>query len=137
MDFGFTNDGARHAAAVAWRLAAQADGWEVNAGSADEPIERYAHLSKDGWVAHVMARVEEPGGRWAYQASVTVWASDGLQIMVPTVYPGFSALQALTRHCGDCGKHDVETTRVSFAGRVCLDCLPAARKHREYPGWSS
>lgn len=135
MDFGFTNDDARFAAATAWREAAIADGWDAKPSYASEAMDRMCKLERDGFVVRVASRTQM--GKWKYQADVCGWAPDGLQIRLPTVYTDFELIKQQVRHCSDCNKDDVDTFRVSFAGRVCASCLPAAQKAREYPGWSN
>lgn len=133
MDDGYTNDSARFAAAVAWREAAIADGWDAKPGYPNhEAMERVCHLSKDGYIVHVLTR--EKVGKWAYQASVNVWGPDGLAIKPPFVYD-MAAITAGTRHCNYCNADDVDTERVGFAGRCCAACLPRQREIAERPGW--
>lgn len=138
-EWGHTDNPARIAAARAFREAMAADGWDCVAGDGGRgprTVEAYAHLRRDGWVAHVMADIYPPGKKWYGQASVHIWAPDRLDIKPPDIYPGFEKLQALIRHCNYCDRDDVDTERVSFAGRCCAQCLSAERDRLEYPGWT-
>lgn len=135
-EFGFTNDRAELDAAHAWRVAAIADGWKAKPTyDKNEPLERHATLSKDGFVAHVKARDDtEKKYRHRYEAGVHVWAPDGLSVRAPTIYD-FAAIKAGVRHCVNCGKDDVDTQRYSFAGRCCADCVQPLRAKYERSGW--
>jgi hypothetical protein len=136
MDFGFTNDKEQYDAAVKFRQDAIADGWIVEQGPGKEPIERYCHLKKEGWVCHVMSRTYDPGRKWKYEAEVTIWGPDHLQILAPKVYD-WAVIQANLRRCTYCKKVDVDVQQVNFAGRCCNDCLSAVRKRTEFRGWTS
>jgi hypothetical protein len=78
----------------------------------------------------------EKKGKWAYEASISIWGPDGMAVGVPELYE-WGAVKAGLRTCNACGKTDVETFRFSFAGRCCNDCIPAMRKKHEYPGWTN
>lgn len=134
MDFGLTNSDAQFDAANAWREAAIADGWTASPSYEGEPATSMCDLKRDGFHIRVASRLEK--GRWKYMAQVTGWGPDGMSIRLPTVYSTFQLIQQQVRHCADCGKDDVDTFRVGFAGRVCAVCLPEARKKCEYPGWA-
>lgn len=135
MDFGFTNDDAKFAAANAWREAAIADGWEATPCYSSEPLTAMCHLSRDGFKVRVASR--EKQGKWKYMADVCGWGPDGLSIRLPTVYSGFELIQQQLRHCNKCEADDVDTQQYSFAGRCCSNCIDQARKQHEYPGWNS
>ena len=109
-----------------WCEAALADGWEASKLYASEPIETAAWLALDGWTAFIFRRLHD--------TSVVVWAPDRLAVKAPLVYRR-QALMAGSHTCNYCGKVDCVTQRVGFAGRCCLECLPAKRKELEYPGW--
>lgn len=124
------------AAALAWRDAAVADGWDVRPTYQHEDVDSAFTLERAGWKVSGLARrgaENEPplGG-----GEITVWAPDGLQIKVPIVYPGIAELDRMTRWCEHCGREDVHTRRVGFAGRVCDDCHPAVQAAVETPGWN-
>lgn len=134
-DFGFTNDVRQMEAAENWRVAAIADGWAYEPMyPPQEAVEVSTKLRKEGWVAHVITR-NNPGPLWQYQAEVSVWGPDGLWVNPGEIY-NFENLQANLRYCMYCGSHDVDTQRVSFAGRCCVPCLEAQRKISEFPGWT-
>lgn len=119
--------------AIAWRIAALADGWSNEPTYQHEAIDRASTLRKDGFIAQIIARPEDkvfkPIG------SIAIWGPDGLAIDIDNEY-NWDKIQANLRLCMDCKRGDVETQRVGFAGRVCVECLPAARKRDEYAGWS-
>lgn len=136
MDFGFTNDRARLAAAVAFRNAAAADGWHLQPSSpSEESVTRAAQLTRDGFTILILSRPEAPPASWRYQVSVDIWGPDGLTIPTPPRY-GMGLLRAGLRTCPHCGATDVETVRFNFAGRCCRVCLPAMRRRAERPGWN-
>jgi hypothetical protein len=134
-EFGFTNDWNDYQAVVDYREAAIADGWSCEPTyGRDESMERAAKLKRDGFVMHVISRVGTPG-TFKYEAQVTIWGPDGLQINPSKVYD-WQAIQAAVKTCNSCGRVGVETKRYSFAGRCCDDCLPAMQKKHEYAGWT-
>jgi len=141
-EFGYTNSDADYAKVVAWRDAAVADGWTLNAVYKKEPETSYGHLSKDGFTVHACCRVTEEmkkrfahySSKWKYEAQINVWGPDGLAVRAPENY-NWAELVAATRKCHHCGKTDVDTVRYSFAGRCCHDCLPAMKAQHEQPGW--
>jgi hypothetical protein len=138
MDFGFTNDVADLEAVRQWVADAVADGWDIEPTYRVEPVGRAARLTRDGYIAMALMRDNsgETGRRWRYEANVSVWGPDGLAISVPRKYD-FALIEKAVRRCGECGKEDVDTQRVGFAGRTCAGCLPEARKKHEYPGWTN
>ena len=120
-----------------WKADAVADGWhsaplyppngftitseylqEINA----------AQLTKDGWVAFVLNQSK--------RKSIVVWGPDGLGVL-PSYPYSWEKLQAGLRRCNYCGSENVSTSRVSFAGRCCSDCLPEQKRILEYPGWTN
>lgn len=133
-DFGFTNDQAQFDAAVAWRVAAIADGWAAEASYDGEPMESACRLTRDGFVAHVLARTNKPGGRWKFTAKVDAWGPDRMAVRSPMVYDWGKLLQG-TQHCKYCGADGVDTQRVGFAGRCCAACIVRERARIERPGW--
>lgn len=133
--FGFTTKLADLEVVRTWRDAAVADGWEET-DMDNDPRRRRSKLTRDGFVAHTVTRdnSDKPGAK--HEAKVSVWGPDSLAVSVPTIY-SFDALVANTRRCSSCRKRDVETHRVGFAGRVCVECLPEQRKRVETPGWNN
>ena len=136
MKFGFTNDKAEYDRVVAFRMAAIADGWTLAPIYEHEPAESHATMSRDGFKAHVKARIKQPGEKWKYETEVSLWGPDGLHIPTPEVYSMDTLVEAL-RVCPKCKAKDVDTVRYSFAGRCCNVCLPEMRRRHEYPGWAS
>lgn len=137
MMFGFTNDDADLEAARKWVADAVADGWTIEPTYASEPAERAASLWKDGY--HVLALMRDNSEhkyKYKHEAQINLWGPDGLAIKAPSVYD-FALIEAGNRRCGECGKTDVDTQRVGFAGRCCAEGLPAAQKKYEYPGWTN
>lgn len=122
----FHHDLARHRAALAWRNAATADGWQIRPTYETEPLERAATLiSPDGFRASIITRTNTNAdkARWVFETSIDVWGPDGLYIKPPTVYDR-AAVHAGVLTCNYCGAHPVPTGRVGFAGRACLTCQP-------------
>lgn len=119
-----------HEAACAFRDAAIADGWSHKPTYTVEPESQACTLNRDGW--HMSVYTREKNGM--YDTSITIWAPDGLVVKVPSVYD-FEKINAGTSYCGTCKTHGVKTTRVGFAGRVCLSCLPSERAKIEVKGW--
>lgn len=108
---------------------AVADGWSIERNYKNEPEDRAARLTKDGFVMIIFLREKDE--------SITAWGPDGLQIIpIPEKY-SMEKLKELLTFCPVCGKSGVETTRYSFAGRCCLECLPAMQKKHEFPGWTN
>lgn len=118
--------------ARAYRDAAIADGWTCEPTYKNEPMDQAARLHKDGFVIQILARPKTEKLRGS--ANVNIWGSDGLNIIPPDEYD-WSAIVASLRYCGACGATDVDTTRYSFAGRCCLNCLPEMKRQYEKPGW--
>jgi hypothetical protein len=136
MDFGFTNDAARKAAADAYREAALADGWEGQPTyPTHEPIEAAATLRRDGFVMMILTRDHKPGETWRFCVKVSAWGPDGLSIKPPGTYD-WAAIQAGAATCNECGARGA-TERYNFAGRCCAACLPKMRETHERPGWDS
>lgn len=93
----------------------------------------YTCKSDDGWTAHVNLRdMKSEDNR------VHVWAPDQLAVMV-TDLPCIAHLEAARRYCIFCDTHDVDTVRISFAGRCCEECRNNEEliKKMEYPGWAN
>lgn len=143
--FGYFGEDPRYNEHVAaYRDAMVADGWSIEPTYRHEPVESAARLVREGFVCQILTRdkgaseTREPRDRGLkrYEASLSMWGPDRLALRPPYPY-SFAACEARTRTCHDCGKSDVPTERVGFAGRVCADSLPAARKRVETPGWNS
>jgi hypothetical protein len=130
VDFGFTNDQARYAAAIAWRDAAIADGWSARATYGNsESFDRASSLDHaDGYKVMILTRTnDKPGAKWKFEAEVNVWGPDGLAIKPPAQYD-MTAIRAATETCHYCGKVGRKTERVGFAGRACMVCAPVEEK---------
>jgi len=114
----------------AWRNAAVADGWHIEPTYQHESADRAARLRHpEGFIAQVVTR--EKG-----LVDLHIWGPDGLAINPYQTYD-MDRIRAGIRVCMECHAHDVDTQRVGFAGRVCINCLPAARKSHEFPGWTN
>ena len=142
-EFGFTNNREQYEAAIAYRLAAMADGWKCLPTYGDhEPVERAAKLTREGFTMSIISRSshdpdhQHPGPVWHYEANVHIWGPDGLAIAPPPAYD-WNAIIASVRHCNYCNANDVDTKRVGFAGRCCDKCLPEQKKKLEFPGWNN
>lgn len=130
--FGYTNSDAEYQEVIAWREAALADGWTIEPIST-ESIETWGRIRNGEFLGHVLARRNV--GKWKYHAQVSLWGPDDLAIDPLRVYD-WPQIEAGIRMCLACGKKDVDTQRVGFAGRCCADCLPEQQKKHEYPGWT-
>lgn len=117
----------------AWRDAAIADGWTLEAMfPGHEDVDRAFKLWRDGF--HVSG-INRPAGDLLPQAQLNAWGPDGLCLLIPIPYD-WERLKTGLRRCNNCGAEDVETQRYGFAGRCCADCLPAMRAEHERPGWT-
>jgi hypothetical protein len=124
-----------------YRLDAIADGWLSEPLSRHEAEERWARLSRGGFVMHVIARTPQARTEHLietknYEAAVNVWGPDGLVIVPPAKYD-WAAIVASTRTCPECKATDVPTFRYTFAGRACATCLPEMKRKHETPGWEN
>lgn len=127
----------------AWVESAKRDGWGSGTTYTSESIDWAVRLERDGFVIQALMR---PAGTFPYpgareprkkdEAGLSLWGPDGMAILPPEVYD-WQAIKDGMRRCNYCKKSDVETKRVSFAGRSCADCLPAKRKELEYEGWTN
>lgn len=115
--FGLTDDETFLEAARDFRFAALADGWVAKDDTGE-------HFEKEGFNLHVLSRICKPGSnRYRYMASVHIWGPDRLAIFPPDVYD-WETIKARVRTCNYCGASDVDTQRISFAGRSCAKCIP-------------
>lgn len=139
--FGYTNDIEKLKAAINLREAAIKDGWTCEATYPTEALERAARLTKEGFILSVLTRDDTDKPHhfdkqdYKYQVSVSAWAPDGMQVLVPFTY-NWETIRDNVNRCKYCGKVVDKTKRVSFAGRSCLECLPEKRKQLEYPSWT-
>ena len=138
-----SNDRTDHDCVVAWRDAAIADGWILEAVFAGEPAESYGQIKRDGFTGHICAREKTKmeqyfpktsHGKWEYHSAVSLWGPDGVSVITPFPYSS-DAITKGPRHCEVCGKDDVETVRVAFCNRACVACAPALRAKLETRGW--
>ncbi|MEN6537952.1 MAG: hypothetical protein ABFD60_07980 [Bryobacteraceae bacterium] len=136
MRFGFTNDESVLQKAEAWKSAAIADGWSHKPTYNHEDESSACTLEKNGFHAIILTRTCFGSAKWKFEATVSVWGPDGLVINLGETYD-FEALKAGLRICLNCGAKNVDTRRVSFAGRVCNACYPEQKKKHEYPGWDN
>lgn len=135
MKFGFTNDETKYNDAVAFKEAAVNDGWSIEPTYKKlESVDNAATLKKDGFRCSILTRKNI--GSWKFQADVTIWGPDSLQVLAPTVY-NWTVIKSGLRRCNNCKKEDVDVFCVGFAGRVCEECLPSQRKKYEFPGWTN
>jgi hypothetical protein len=116
-----------------WRYAAILDGWSHEPTYEGHESEEHAmRLKKDGWVAQSLNRPAK--NRMKAIASLHIWGPDNLAIAVVFPYD-WEAMVALLRKCSYCETEDVDTQRVSFAGRCCSNCLKGQQEKQEFPGW--
>lgn len=132
-NFGFTDDAGRLDLVARYREAAVADGWSMRPTFGCESIEGAATLEKDGFTMQTIARPPASPGGW-YHASINIWGPDRLAVKPPDEY-SMEAIRAGLRCCHYCDVTDVDTQRVSFAGRCCAGCVDQQRRVLEQPGW--
>jgi len=133
--------------------AAIADGWSIEPTYESENVMRAGTLKKaagegNEWHLTYINRPEmtcynDPEFKKLFGGRIHMWGPDGLAIPIDekdTENGGYdwTALQAALRTCGYCHATNVETTRISFAGRCCLACRNDKELTRkvEYPGWT-
>lgn len=136
---GFTNDSKELTRVIKWVQEAIEDGWEAKPMYENhESVFSAAKLEKDGWIAHALMRIHGDKSKWAFETAIHVWAPDTLSVNPRQSY-NWEALKKSTKHCQYCGTDDVETTRMSFAGRACLSCRedPKVIAKAEPRGWTS
>lgn len=112
-----------------WSADAVADGWKISPTYSGEDVGTAFSLAKNGWTASGIVRGNPAD-------SLCIWGPDSLQVKVPEVYSMASLIEAL-KICQYCDAKDIPTSRVSFAGRCCLNCLPEQKRRLEYPGWTN
>ena len=134
IEFGFTDDPLRLAAAKAYRDAAKQDGWVCVPTYDSESMESASSQHRQHYAMQILSR-EMQHGHWNYQCSINIWGPDGLSIKPPDVYD-WLAITAGARTCNECGAVDVDTQKYSFAGRCCADCRPAMAEKHEKRGWA-
>lgn len=152
--------------ATGWRMAATVDGWAEAATYDHEPIDNACTMTLQTDAGEFKAQIlmrpnREPGedGRNGSLGGgeVHVWGPDRLQIKVPLAYPGrqyFVDALVTCPHChrgpnaeyfGPAFRADEDPTEVfapveirsySFAGRACVECVPALKAATEQPGWN-
>lgn len=124
-DWGFTNSDENFQAVLAWKAAAIADGWSHEPTYKNhEGEDRACSLKKQGWHASVISRIHQ-GRKCRYEAAISVWGPDHLQIRVPNIY-NWQELQDALKRCHHCGASPVDTFRIAFAGRGCKECADKA-----------
>lgn len=133
-----TNKKSEYEQLLAFKAAALADGWTCKPTYKLESMDRAATLSREGFLMSIVARdnTESLKSKHAYDLTLAVWGPDGLAIRPPIAYDWQKIKEAL-RACNYCEAKDVDTFRVSFAGRCCAQCLPKQRAISEGPGWMS
>lgn len=123
-----------------WIRDAVADGWEIKPTYEREGMNTACTLDREGW--RVMSCRRPPGhgvGQFKNKRgniSISMWGPDGVSVNIEFPY-NWERLQQLLTRCEFCGREGLETERVGFANRSCKECLPAARKQIETPGWTS
>ena len=121
--------------AIQWKTDAVADGWLIKPTYKIEPVESAATLERENFVAQIYTRYKESKPKeYQYDGSVSVWGPDRLAIDVQHPY-SWKQLNDELRYCHSCNSKDVDTVRISFAGRCCKKCLPELRKTHEPSGW--
>lgn len=133
--YGFTNEDSHYRMVCDWRDAAIADGWTCEpAYPKSEDWTESCKLDKDGFSAMVITRTKTAGIKWKYEAMVSIWGKDKLQIIAKFPYNWEDVVDGLTT-CNNCGAKNVHTERYSFAGRCCKDCISEMREIHEPANW--
>lgn len=124
-----------------YRAAMIADGWDHKPtyGSLERRVgeseEAAMSLSKDGFKCQTLLR--DPNTEVVHY-DINFWGPDGLVVAHPLTY-SMDDLRAALRYCGYCGANDVDTGRMSFAGRCCQKCRKDQKvtSREEPPGWTN
>jgi len=132
--FGLTNDKEYYEKAVQFREAMVADGWSIKPSFDNESLERATDLEKEGFKCMILTRTGVCA-KYEYRVDINIWGPDGLAIIPPEFYD-WEKITAGQRRCNYCGKENVETHRVGFAGRVCDECGATVAARVERPGWT-
>lgn len=118
--------------AVKWREDAVADGWSIKPTYDEhESQDTHATLEREGYKAFVNARPGQNRNR------IHIWCPKGISILGCSGDYNFDRIVAAVRTCQFCGSEDVDTVRIRFAERSCMDCVDQKRKELETPGWCS
>lgn len=135
--FGLTNDEDLFNKIIKWRDDAINDGWSSEPYFESESIERAIKLKKDGFKASILTRNDsDKKQKYKYQAVITIWGPDDLQIKVPEKYD-WNFIKLGVNCCNYCNSENVKTQQVSFAGRCCQNCIEIQRQKLEYNGWNN
>lgn len=113
---------------IAYRRAMIKDGWKFSRNYKNESVLLASKSERDGFKVQIYSRTDRDCG-------VYFWGPDGLAIEPPVPYNYLSLVMGM-RICGYCKRENVETERVNFAGRCCIQCLPTIRRKTEQPGWA-
>lgn len=118
------------------------DGWTITPLSESSKSDKNLWVKAEdstGWRAHIDLR-DYPHSKLSEEERqrVHVWAPDDLAVIV-TNQPSLDSLVAAQRYCIFCNTFDVDTVRISFAGRCCTHCRKDEELVRklEYPGWAN
>ena len=148
-EWGFTNDRREYEQVVLWRTAAIQDHWIITPTYQQEIWQRACSLEREGYKAMILTRDDSPKskfprppehfispGKWLYEAQINIWGPDGLHIPAPDPYDWQTIKEGVCLCTNPaCLKRVDQTYRVGFAGRYCLECIPAMKKIYEKPGW--
>jgi len=134
-NFGFTNKVEDYTAVVQFRDDAVEDGWSIEPSYKSESVDRASRLTRDGFIILIIARINEAGSKWKYEAEVNIWGKDRLAIAASKKYDSGYITKGLET-CLLCGATG-EVFRAGFAGRYCGKCLPDQKRLQEYPGWTN
>lgn len=96
------------------------------------PGDRSVILRKDDIRIWLVDR-DGPCSRETYTAG---WFDHGCTAFPGPVPEDPSKINALRQVCIECHRVVRELHHVSFAMKVCADCLPSARERHEFPGWA-
>lgn len=97
------------------------------------PGDRSVVLRKDDVQIWLVDRDMPRGRRETYMKG---WFDNGWTAFPAPVPENPSEIDALRQVCIQCHQVAPELHHVSFAMKVCADCLPSARERHEFPGWA-
>ena len=147
-EFGFTNDRREYERVVQFRCAAIQDHWTMAPTYKHEAWQRACSLERENYKAMILTRDNSPEseyppaphalGKWLFEVQVNLWGPDGLHIPAPDPYNWQTIKEGIYKCTNpNCLKRVDQTYRVGFAGRYCLECVPAMKKIYEKPGWDN
>lgn len=125
------------------------DGWVYETGKSKESNAHWLYLGESPTnreftmcIPKVVSRFREGKelNEWYKEDAnsfdlISIWARDGLQIVIPEKY-SFKELKKNLKRCMECNELVDEVVRIGFAGRYCKKCEPELRPKIEHNGWT-